>query len=217
MAIKILDETDRTELQGKIDGKLSKTGWSADKYLGTDSDGNVVEKEIESGGGGGSDIAVATVDNLYQGSPARYIIFKTDDMGQYHDVVLNATISGMFDGPYGSFENENVTIRLTGFYEPTDYPGYIEGSFGVTSETNSWLNNVAYGNMIRHKLSSIFDIATRINQGNKSEMKQEWLETIDGMMYVITEVSNLSFAETSLLHKSVTEGLITTEFIANYL
>lgn len=217
MAIKILDETDKTELQEQIDGKLNKTGWSADKYLGTDSDGNVVEKEIESGGGGGSDIAVATVDNIYQGSPARYIIFKKDDMGQYHDIVLNATISGMFDGPYGSFENENVTILLTGFYEPTELPGYVAGNFYITSETNSWLNHVAFGNTFSSKLGTIFDIVTSITQSNKSEMEQEWLETMDGMYYKITEVSNLSFAETSLLHKSVTEGLITTEFIANYL
>lgn len=166
---------------------------------------------------GGSSLKTAEVVDIEQGANARYVILKKDDMDNYPDLVLNATISGMFDGPYGSFENENVTIRLTNFYEPEDCPGYVEGIFDVASETNSLLNNVAYGNTILYKLGSIFDIVTRINQSNKSELEQEWLETIDAMFYVITEVSALSFADSSSSHKSVTEGLITTEFLANYL
>ena len=35
------------ELQDEINGKVSKSGWSADKLLGTDANGNVVEKDVE--------------------------------------------------------------------------------------------------------------------------------------------------------------------------
>jgi hypothetical protein len=40
MAIKILDENDKKDLVGK-------SGWSANKFLGTDSNGNVIEKDID--------------------------------------------------------------------------------------------------------------------------------------------------------------------------
>ena len=37
-----------------IQGKADKGGWTPNKYLGTDAEGNMVEKEAPAGGGGGS-------------------------------------------------------------------------------------------------------------------------------------------------------------------
>lgn len=218
MAIKILDETDKRELQTNIDGKLSKSGLTPNKYLGTDSNGNVVEKDAESGGGGGSgNLQYAEVVDIAPGNPARYIILRRDNMDNYPEIVLNATISGVYDGPYGDFQNENVTIRLTSFYEDSGDPNIINGEIKISSDTNSNFVDTMYGNFLEIKKGSIFDIVTRLTQSNMSEMEQMWFEDMmSGMPFKITEVAYMSFDEESS-HKSVTEGVVTTEFIANYL
>ena len=46
MAITILDQNDKVELEKKINGKLNNTGLTPNKYLGTDAEGNVIEKDV---------------------------------------------------------------------------------------------------------------------------------------------------------------------------
>jgi hypothetical protein len=45
MLITILDQKDKAELEQKLETKVGKAGWSANKYLGTDAEGNVAEKD----------------------------------------------------------------------------------------------------------------------------------------------------------------------------
>lgn len=56
-----LQEIERA--QEAAQDKVSKTGWSADKYLGTDAEGNVVEKDAPGGGGGLTEVAWEDVQN----------------------------------------------------------------------------------------------------------------------------------------------------------
>lgn len=46
MAITILDEKDKRDLEQEIGKKLDRSGWTPDKYLGVDNEGNVTEKDI---------------------------------------------------------------------------------------------------------------------------------------------------------------------------
>ena len=46
MAITIMDQNDKLELEQKIGKKLDRSGWNANKYLGVDDKGNVTEKDI---------------------------------------------------------------------------------------------------------------------------------------------------------------------------
>ena len=49
MAITILDEKDKRDLEQEIGKKLDRSGWNANKYLGVDNEGNVTEKDIPEG------------------------------------------------------------------------------------------------------------------------------------------------------------------------
>ena len=45
--------------------KVNKTGWSADKYLGTDAEGNVIEKDVTEGSGGGVYVGAGDMPDGY--------------------------------------------------------------------------------------------------------------------------------------------------------
>lgn len=71
----IVDDQARIALEGKVNG----SGWTANIYLGTDAEGNVVEKSRpESGGGGDGTLPVASNDTLGGVMP----VTKTDAMTQ---------------------------------------------------------------------------------------------------------------------------------------
>lgn len=56
--------------------KVENAGWSADKYLGTDSDGKVVEKDAPDGGGGSFVIIDAAMSDTSE-NPVQNKVIKT--------------------------------------------------------------------------------------------------------------------------------------------
>lgn len=48
-------------LSNAIDDKADKAGWSPDKFIGTDAEGYLVEKDVPAGGGTGAHYAMATI------------------------------------------------------------------------------------------------------------------------------------------------------------
>ena len=51
-------EEEEPSIMQVIQGKANKGGWTPNKYLGTDAEGNMVEKDAPAGGGGGGSITV---------------------------------------------------------------------------------------------------------------------------------------------------------------
>lgn len=111
MAIKILDENDKNALQAEINGKVSGSGWSGNKFLGTSADGKVEEKDVEI-----PEIDVVDFVSLHdvmygdidvQGKSLVAIMPTENDIGSYN------TITVMVSG-YESTERWSITFTQDG-------------------------------------------------------------------------------------------------------
>lgn len=83
----------------KLNEKVNKTGWTANKFLGTDGEGNVIEKEEPTGGG--------TAENgLPQGGTTGQVLIKKSD--SHYDAGWGTLSIGIYnDGKIYLFLNGN--------------------------------------------------------------------------------------------------------------
>ena len=84
----------------ELDKKINKSGWAPDKYLGTDSDGNVIVKNAPDDSGGSTDISS---QNLI-------------DPSQYTNSGYTGDLFNQFDASINVFTKEIDTSETKAFY-----------------------------------------------------------------------------------------------------
>lgn len=95
MAITILDQNDKAALEQQIATKLNKSGWTPNKFLGVDAQGNVVVKDAPEGSGSAGDDGFSPIATVTQTSEGADISI-TDKNG-----TTTATITNGKDGEPG--------------------------------------------------------------------------------------------------------------------
>ena len=90
----------------KLAGTVPDSGWSADKYLGTDENGNVVEKNAPEGSASGAAVTAISVTEAADGTVT---MVNTLDDGTTETIVIGADANG---NPNGLTYN-GVAIPLT--------------------------------------------------------------------------------------------------------
>ena len=92
--------TDVADLKSALEQKINKSGWTPDKYLGTDSDGNVIVKNAPDDSGGSTEISS---QNLI-------------DPSQYTDSGYAGDLFTQFGGKINVFTKEIDTRETKTFY-----------------------------------------------------------------------------------------------------
>ena len=92
--------TDVADLKSALEQKINKSGWTPDKYLGTDSDGNVIVKNAPDDSGGSTEISS---QNLI-------------DPSQYTDSGYTGDLFTQFGGSINVFTKEIDTRETKTFY-----------------------------------------------------------------------------------------------------
>ena len=118
------NKDDIAELQ---DGKLDNSGWAANKYLGTDADGNVVEKEAPSGDGAVTDEQIAQAVEEYM---AEHGSESSQNKTVEKECAAELSITG-FTRPNGTFSTSASGLRTD--YVSTDGVTKIYGNAGFYS------------------------------------------------------------------------------------
>lgn len=98
----------------KLAGTVPDSGWSADKYLGTDEKGNVVEKDAPEGGSSGGAVTSIDYSGIYDGSFTETV----DGEEVSHSVTFDesgrpATVDGVtLQWPEEEKEESNAGVTL---------------------------------------------------------------------------------------------------------
>lgn len=104
MAITILDQNDKSALEQQIATKLDKSGWTPNKFLGVDAQGNVVVKDTPEGSGGNtnglSDTAKALLITILRNG-----VYNTDQSAN-----ITALETAFASGGSGGEEEPDIPV-----------------------------------------------------------------------------------------------------------
>ena len=109
MAITILDQNDKTAVEQQINTKLNKSGWTPNKFLGVDAQGNVVVKDAPEGSGSAGNDGFSPIATVTQTSEGAAITI-TDKNGTTTATITNGKDGDPGDqGPTGPKGNDGAT------------------------------------------------------------------------------------------------------------
>lgn len=105
------------QLSDEITGKLNKSGWTPDKYIGTDAEGNLIEKDAPAGGGGWTIDELTAETEIADDDTLPY--YDTSAKGQRKTLWSNikAVLKTYFDSVYMKLSGGTLTGKIV---LPTD-------------------------------------------------------------------------------------------------
>ena len=128
----------------KVQGLLPAYGWEPNMYLGTDEEGNVVEKTAPEGSGSGSEDAVKPT-------------VKTEDMTKPVGMDENGRLWTASEAPHNPMAGKSLSVLGDSI---STYPGYIPEGYSCYYGTNL-MNSVTY--MWWHRLMTALEMNLCVN------------------------------------------------------
>lgn len=119
------------ELSEAIDDKANKAGWTPDKYIGTDAEGNLVEKDAPEGGGGSGGAGENLGDTLTEVQIATGTIAAGTAAGKID--------TGITVGDLRQYKMFAFRIRSTG-----NSPS-LSGNTGFGTRGTNWNEDIYFG------------------------------------------------------------------------
>ena len=173
--------TDVADLKSALEQKINKSGWTPDKYLGTDSDGNVIAKNAPDDSGGSTEISS---QNLI-------------DPSQYTDSGYAGDLFTQFGGSINVFTKEIDTRETKTFYyrvyrNNQVYNHVIGLKVGCYDSSDEWLYTMydSGGNYTEN-----FESYGRENGNNSEPLEivddQKVIVKIIGILTIPSEVSKI--------------------------
>ena len=173
--------TDVADLKSALEQKINKSGWTPDKYLGTDSDGNVIAKNAPDDSGGSTEISS---QNLI-------------DPSQYTDSGYDGDLFTQFGGSINVFTKEIDTRETKTFYyrvyrNNQVYNHVIGLKVGCYDSSDEWLYTMydSGGNYTEN-----FESYGRENGNNSEPLEivddQKVIVKIIGILTIPSEVSKI--------------------------
>ena len=175
---------DITDLKSAINEKVNKSGWTPGKYLGTDSDGNIVVKNVPDGSGGDTEPSSQNLIDSTQYTNSGYAGDLFTQFGANTDV-FNTEID----------TSENKTFYYRVYRSNQVYDHKVGLKVGCYDSSGDWLYTM---NDTNGDYTKNFETYIR-EDGNNSEPleivdDQKVVVKIIGMLTIPSEVSKIKIA-----------------------